>query len=45
MKSIEAGDRSRPRVACPVNDQVVIEHTRRRISSFVIGLGRGPTSG
>src|SRR5215471_13716862 len=42
MKSIEAGDRARPRSCAPVNDQVVIEHTRRWISSFVIGLGLCP---
>ena len=53
MKSIEAGDTASPRSCAPVNDQVVIEHTRRWIASFVIGLGlcrlrdgsrRGPNS-
>src|SRR6516162_1201296 len=29
-------------VVCPMNDQVVAEHTRRWISSFVIGLGLCP---
>ena len=42
MKSIEAGDTSRRRSCTPVNDQVVVEHTRRWISSFVIGLGLCP---
>ena len=42
MKSIEAGDSARPRSCAPVNDQVVVEHTRRWISSFVIGLGLCP---
>src|SRR5262245_32568511 len=42
MKSIEAGDPARPRLCALVNDQVVVEHTRRWISSFVIGLGLCP---
>jgi hypothetical protein len=42
MRSIEAGDPARPRQCAPVNDQVVVEHTRRWISSFVIGLGLCP---
>ena len=42
MKSIEAGDTARPGSCAPVNDQVVVEHTRRWISSFVIGLGLCP---
>src|SRR6516225_9562591 len=42
MKSIEAGDPARPGSCAPVNDQVVVEHTRRWISSFVIGLGLCP---
>ena len=42
MKSIEAGDTARPRSCAPVNDQVVVEHTRRWIASFVIGLGLCP---
>ena len=42
MKSIEAGDTARPGPCAPVNDQVVVEHTRRWISSFVIGLGLCP---
>jgi uncharacterized protein len=42
MQSIEAGDTARPRSCAPVNDQVFVEHTRRWISSFVIGLGLCP---
>jgi hypothetical protein len=42
MKSIEAGDAARPKSCAPVNDQVVVEHTRRWISSFVIALGLCP---
>ena len=42
MRSIEAGGAARPGSCDPVNDQVVIEHTRRWISSFVIGLGLCP---
>ena len=42
MKSIEAGDPARPMSCAPVNDQVVVEHTRRWISAFVIGLGLCP---
>src|SRR5713101_76393 len=42
MKSNRSRRQSTPKVACPVNDQVVIEHTRRWISSFVIGLGLCP---
>lgn len=42
MKSIDAGDLSRPRSCDPVNDQIIVEHTRRWISSFVIGLGLCP---
>ena len=42
MKSFEAGDTARPGSCAPVNDQVVVEHTRRWISSFVIGLGLCP---
>src|SRR6516162_9719564 len=42
MKSIEAGDPARPRSCTPVNDQIVVERTRRWISSFVIGLGLCP---
>ena len=36
------GRHMRPRSCAPVNDQVVVEHTRRWISSFVIGLGLCP---
>jgi hypothetical protein len=42
MKSIEAGDTERPQSRAPVNDQIVVERTRRWISSFVIGLGLCP---
>ena len=42
MKSIEAGDTARLGSCAAVNDQVVVEHTRRWISSFVIGLGLCP---
>jgi hypothetical protein len=42
MKSIEAGDAVRPGSCTPVNDQAVVEHMRRWISSFVIGLGLCP---
>ena len=42
MKSIEAGDTAIPRSCVPLNDQVVVEHTRRWISSFVIELGLCP---
>jgi hypothetical protein len=42
MKSIEAGDAARPKSCAPVNAQVVVEHTRRWISSFVIALGLCP---
>ena len=42
MKSIEAGDAERPKSCTPVNDQIVVERTRRWISSFVIGLGLCP---
>jgi hypothetical protein len=42
MKSIDAGDPARPRPCAPVNDQTIVEHTRRWISSFVIGLGLCP---
>jgi hypothetical protein len=42
MKSIEARDPARPTSCAPVNDQVVLEHTRRWISAFVIGLGLCP---
>lgn len=44
MKSIESGDTACPR-SCRVvhdQDQVVVQHTRRWISSFVIGLGLCP---
>ena len=41
MKSIEAGDSACSRSGAPENDQVV-EHTRRWISSIVIGLGLCP---
>src|SRR5262245_66186282 len=39
MKSTEAGD---PACPTPASDQLVAEHTRRWISSFVIGLGLCP---
>lgn len=42
MKSTEAGDPARPRSCSPVNDQIIVEHTRRWVSSFVIGLGLCP---
>lgn len=42
MKSIGGGDPARPRSCAPVNDQSIVEHTRRWISSFVIGLGLCP---
>jgi hypothetical protein len=42
MKSIEAGDPARPKSCAAVNDQIVVERTRRWISSFVIGLGLCP---
>jgi hypothetical protein len=42
MKSIEAGDAERPKSCTPVNDQIVVERTRRWISSFVIELGLCP---
>jgi hypothetical protein len=42
MKSIEAGDTARPGACAPGNDQAVVEHTRRWIASFVIGLGLCP---
>jgi uncharacterized protein len=42
MKSIEAGGTARPKSYARVNDQIVVEHTRRWISSFVIGLGLCP---
>ena len=35
-------DPARPRSCALVNDQVVVEQTRRWISSFVIGLGLCP---
>jgi hypothetical protein len=41
-KSIEAGDTACPRSCAPLIDQIVVEHTRRWISSFVIGLGLCP---
>ena len=44
MKSIEAGDPARPKSCAAVNDQIVVERTRRWISSFVIGLGLCPFS-
>jgi hypothetical protein len=42
MKSTEAGDTASPGSSGPLHDQVVVEHTRRWISSFVIGLGLCP---
>src|SRR5262245_27024138 len=42
MKLIEAGGTACPSSCVPVNDQVVVEHTRRWISSFVIELGLCP---
>ena len=42
MRSIEFEDKTRPGSCAPVNDEVVIEHTRRWISAFVIGLGLCP---
>jgi uncharacterized protein len=42
MKSIEVGDPARPSSCGPVNDHIIVEHTRRWISSFVIGLGLCP---
>lgn len=42
MKSIEAGGPTRPISCASVNDQIVVERTRRWISSFVIGLGLCP---
>ena len=42
MQSIEAGDTARPRSCAPANDEVLVEHTRRWISAFVIGLGLCP---
>jgi uncharacterized protein len=42
MKSIDAGGTPCPRSCVPVRDQVVLEHTRRWISSIVIGLGLCP---
>lgn len=41
MESIEAGDLPHPG-SCAVDDQIVVEHTRRWILSFVIGLGLCP---
>ena len=42
MKSTEGGDPARPRSCDPVNEQFIVERTRRWISSFVIGLGLCP---
>jgi hypothetical protein len=42
MKAVEARNTLPPISCAPVNDQVVVEHTRRWISSFVIGLGLCP---
>jgi uncharacterized protein len=42
MNSIEAGDTADPKSCGPGNDQIVVEHTRRWISSFVIGLDLCP---
>lgn len=42
MKSIEVGGPARPTPCDQVNDKVVVEHTRRWISAFVIGLGLCP---
>jgi hypothetical protein len=41
MNSIE-GDIPCPKPHAPLNDRIVVEHTRRWISSFVIGLGLCP---
>jgi hypothetical protein len=42
MKSSEGGDSPCSKLWSPVNDQVAIAHTRRWISSFVVGLGLCP---
>ena len=42
MKSIEAGDTPCPSSNAAVHDQRVVEHTRRWIASFVVGLGLCP---
>jgi hypothetical protein len=42
LKSIEAGDSACPKSCAAENEQVVVDHTRRWITSFVIGLGLCP---
>jgi hypothetical protein len=42
MRSVEAGGSACPGSPAPLDDQAVIENTRRWISSFVIGLGLCP---
>jgi hypothetical protein len=42
MKSIEAGDTALRKSRATANDQAIVEHTRRWISSFVIGLDLCP---